>query len=97
MDGTYVVNIDEYKPIGAHWIVLCINDNNVAYFDSFGFEHILKEVKKFIGNKNITIIFRIQAYDLMYGYYCIGFIDFMLKGKSLKDFTNLPFDFLKKK
>ena len=25
----------------------------------------------------------------MYGYFCIEFIDFMLKGKSLTDFTNI--------
>ena len=25
----------------------------------------------------------------MYRYFCIGFIDFMLKGKSLLDYTNL--------
>ena len=31
-----------------------------------------------------------QAYNsVMYGYFCSGFIDFMLKGKSLTDFTNL--------
>ena len=31
-----------------------------------------------------------QAYDsVMCGYFCIGFIDFMLKGKNLGDFTNL--------
>ena len=66
-------------------------NNNVTYFDSFGVEHIPKEVKKFIGNKNIkTNIFRIQAYDsIMCGYFCIGFIDFMLAGKTLTDFTNL--------
>ena len=35
-------------------------------------------------------IFRIQAYDsAMRGYFCIGFIDFMLKGNNLTDFTNL--------
>ena len=41
----------------------------------------------FIGNKNITAsIYRIQAYDsIMCGYFCIGFIDFMLKGKLLLD------------
>ena len=61
-----------------------------------GVEHIPKEIKKFIGNKNAmrsTItkyIFRIQTYDsVMCGYFCIGFIDFMLKDKSLTDFTNL--------
>ena len=25
----------------------------------------------------------------MYGYFCIGFTDFMLKGKSLLDYTKL--------
>ena len=67
-------------------------NNNVTYFDSFGVEHIPKEIKKFIGNKNIrTNIFRIQAYNsVMCGYFCIGFIDFMLKDQTLAEFTN-PF------
>ena len=40
----------------------------------------------FIGIINMIInIYRIQAYDsIMCGYFCIGFIDLMLKGKSLK-------------
>ena len=60
-------------------------------FDSFGLENITKEIKIFISNKNIkTNIFRIQAYDsIMCGYFCIGFIDFMLAGKTLTEFTNL--------
>ena len=68
-----------------------MNANNIVYFDSCGVEHIPKEMKKFIGNKNsITNIYRIQAYDsIMCGYFCIGFIDFMLKGKSLLDYKNL--------
>ena len=37
-----------------------------------------------------TNIFTIRAHDsVMYGYFCIGFIDFMLKDKSLTDFNNL--------
>ena len=61
------------------------------YFDSFGVKHILKEIQKFIGNKNIiTNTYRIQAYDsIMYLNFCIGFIDFMLKGKTSLDYTNL--------
>ena len=37
--------------------------------------------------KNVIInVYIIQAYDsIMCGYFCIGFIDFMLKGKSLLD------------
>ena len=64
---------------------------NVTYFNSFGAEHILKEIRKFIGKKNITTnIYRIQSYDsIMWLYFCIGFIDFMLKGKSLLGYTNL--------
>ena len=63
----------------------------MAYFDSFGVEHIPKEIKKFINNKNIIAnIFRLQAYDsVICGYFCFGFIDFMLKDNNLTDFTNL--------
>ena len=44
------------------WIVFYVNAGNLTYFDSFGVEHIPKEIIKFIGNKNIKInIYRIQA------------------------------------
>ena len=80
------------------------NNKSVTYFDSFGVDHIPKEIIKFIcpaaDNKNIiTNIFRIQTYDsIMCGYFCIGFINFMFNGNSLTDYikyfsTN---DFLKK-
>ena len=76
-----------------------MSNDDVTYFDSFGVEHFPKEIKKFICNKNIkTNIFRIQVYDLlMCGYFCIGFINFMLNSKTLTDFTNLfsPNDFKK--
>ena len=75
-DGAYVSNFDEYK-LGIHWIALCINAENVTYFDSFGVEHIPKEITKFLGNKNIiTYIYRIQAYEsVMCGCFCIGLTD----------------------
>ena len=90
-DGTYEINLDESKSRGTQWIALYVNGNNVIYFDSFGVEHISKEIEKFIGNKNImTNIHRIQSYNsIMCGYFCIGFIDLMLKGKSMLDYTNL--------
>ena len=83
-DGAYMINLDEYESIGTHWIALYVNNNNLTYFDSFVAEHIPKEIKEFIGNKNIiTNIYRLQAYDsIICGYFCIGFTDFMLKGKS---------------
>ena len=61
----------------------------IISFDGFGVEHILKEIKIFIGNKNIIKnICRIPTYDsIMRGYLCIGFSDFILKGKSLLDYT----------
>ena len=70
-------------------------------------EHIPKEIKEFVDlpsssalqNKNIKAnIFWVQANDsVMCGYFCIGFIDFMLAGKKLTDYTNLfsPHDFKK--
>ena len=98
-DGAYVINLDVYSDIGTHWVALYVKNNNATYFDSFGVEHIPKEIIKFMENRNIkTNIFRIQAYDsIMCGYFCIAFIDFMFKGKTLTDYTNLlsPNDFKK--
>ena len=90
-DGAYVVNLDEYSDIGTHWIALYVKNKTVIYFDSFGIEHISKEVKKFVNNRNIIVsILRIQAYDsVMCGYFCIGFIDYMFMGKILTNYTNL--------
>ena len=77
-----------------------VGNNNVTYFDNFGVEHIPKEIKAFIDNKNIKKnVFRIQAYDsIMCRYFCIRFIYFMLAGKTLAEFTHLfsPNNFKKK-
>ena len=72
-------------------LALYENGDNVTYFDSFGVEYIPKEIKKFIGNRNITTnIYRIQANtSIMCGYFCIGFTSFMQKSKSLLDYTSL--------
>ena len=68
-----------------------MNGENVTYFDSFGIEYIPKEIKKFMTSKNITAnIYRIQASDsILCACFCIGVIDFMLKGKRFLDYTNL--------
>ena len=59
-DRAYVINLDEYKSIGNHWIALYVHNINVTYFDSFGVQDIPKDIKKFIGDKNIiTNIYRI--------------------------------------
>ena len=83
--------------------LLYVKNNVITYFDSFRVEHIPKEIINFINrslsstSQNIkTNVFRIQAYDsIMCGYFCIGFIDFMFKGKTLTEYTNLfsPNDF----
>ena len=45
-DGAYVINLDEFKSMGTHWIGLYVNGNNsrgsyhAIYFNSFGVEHI---------------------------------------------------------
>ena len=89
-DGAYVMNLDEYADAGTHWIALFCNRNEIFYFDSFGVEHFPEEIEEFIDrpsssalqDKNIKAnIFRVQANDpVMCGYFCIGFIDFMLAG-----------------
>ena len=97
--GAYVINLDKYENTATHWVASFVKTNEAIYLDSFGIEHIPNEINKFIGNKNIkSNIFRLQAYySIMCGYYCIEFIDYMLKGKTLLDYANLfsPNDFKK--
>ena len=98
-DGTYIINLDGYADVDTHWIALFCKRNETVFFDSFGVEHVSKEIKKFIRNKNIKAnIFRVQANSsIMCGSFCMGFIDFMLAGKELTNFTSLfsPYDFKK--
>ena len=98
-DGAYVVNLDEYVDVGTHWIALFCNRSEIVYFDSFGVEHVPEEIKKLVGSKNIIAnILPVQTNNsIMCGYFCIGFIDFMLAGKKLTDFTSMfsPYDFKK--
>lgn len=57
-------DLDEYKLIGIHLIALYVNSSSVTYFDGFGVEYMPKEIKTFIGNRDLTAnMFRIQAYD----------------------------------
>ena len=96
--GAYVINLDKYENTGKHWVSLFVKPKYTVYFDSFGIEYIPKEINKFINNDIKSNIFRIQAYySIMCGYFCIEFINYMLKGKTLLDYTNLssPNDFKK--
>ena len=81
--GAIVINLDEYTNIGTHWIALFVKPKYTVYVDSFGVEHIPKEINKFISNKKIKAnIFRLQAYDsIMCGYFCIEFINYMFMVK----------------
>ena len=88
--GTYVINLDIYENTGTHWVFLFVKPKYTVYFDSFDVEHIPKEINKFINNDIESNIFRTQAYDsIICGYFCIKFINYMLKGKTLLDYTNL--------
>ena len=83
--------------VGTHWIALFCNESEIVYFDIFGVEHVPEEIKEFVVNKNIKVnVFQVHD-SIMCGYFCIGFIDFILAGKKLTDFTNMffPYDFKK--
>ena len=90
-DEEYVINLDEHAEVGTHWIALFFSRSEIVYFDSFGVQHVPEKIKESIWNKNIIAnIFRVQANNsVMCGYFCIGFIDFMLAGKKLTDFTDM--------
>ena len=73
-NGAYVINLDEYEDVGTHWVALYVKNNEVIYFDSFGVEHVPREIimHPAIEHKNIkTNIYRIQADNsIMCGYFC---------------------------
>ena len=78
-------------------MALFCNRNEIVYFGTFNVEHVPKENKELVGYKNIKAsIFRVQANDsVICGYFCVGFIDFVIAGKKLTDFTKFfsPHDF----
>ena len=51
-NGAYVISLDEYADVGAYWITLFCNKNEIVYFHSFGVEHVPEKIKEFINNKN---------------------------------------------
>ena len=81
------------KSKGTHSVSLFIDRNTSVYFDSFGIEYIPQEVLNKIKDKSITHnIFRIQGNEfIMCGFYCIVFIEYMLAGKILLDYTLLNY------
>ena len=98
-DGSYVINLDDKRSKGTHWVSLFIDRNTVVFFDSFGIENIPQEELKKIKDKLITHnILRIQDNEsIMCGFYCISFIEYIYAGKTLLDYTNLfsPNDYKK--
>ena len=85
-DGAYVIKLDEFADVGTHRIALFWNRNEIVYFYSFDVEHVPEEIKEFVANKNIIAnIFQVHVNNsVMLGYFCIGFIDFMLSGKKIE-------------
>ena len=68
--GAYAINLDEYENTGTHWVSLFVKPKYAVYFDSFGVEHIPKEINKFIRSTELghaecneikSNILRIQA------------------------------------
>ena len=76
--GAYVINLDEYKNTGTHWVSLFVKTNEVIYLDSFGVEHIPKEIYKFIGNSDTTKSSSLERIKIIYLEYkhtiqlCVG-------------------------
>ena len=89
-DRAYKINLDEFESIGTYWITLYVNGNIVIYLIAFGVNIFQNKLKSLWEKNIIAKMYRIQVYDsIMCGYFCIEFIDFMLKGKTSLDYANL--------
>ena len=89
-DRAYKINLDEFESIGTYWITLYVNGNIVIYLIAFGVNIFQNKLKSLWEKNIIAKMYRIQVYDsIMCGYFCIEFIDFMLKGKTSLHYANL--------
>ena len=86
-DGAHVINPNEKRSKGTHWVSLFIDKNTAVYFNSFKIEYIPQEVLRKIKGKSIMLnIFRIQSDDsIMCEFYCRAFIEYMIARKILLD------------
>ena len=85
-DEAYVISLDDKQSRGTHWVSLFVYRNEAVYFDSLEIEYIPQKVLKKIKCKSITRnIFRIQSNVSIIS----TFIEYMISGKTLLDYTNL--------
>ena len=91
-DRAYLIDLDEYADVGTHWIALhALNNNDLFILIVLVLKTFLKRLSALLVYKNMqTNVFRIQAHhSAMCGYFCIAFIDYILVGKTLFDYTGL--------
>ena len=91
-DGSNVTNLDDKHSKGTHWVSLFIIYWKISsHAHSFEFEYNPQKVLNKMKDKSITHkIFRILGADsIMRVFYCIAFIEYLLEGKTLLDYTNL--------
>ena len=56
-DQAYIINLDEFKSTGTHWIVLHVNHNNVLYIDSLTLNIFQKKLENSWKTKILWQIF----------------------------------------
>ena len=85
-----MIDHDEYHSVEIQPIALYFNKNQVTYFNSFGVEYTSKEIKEFFSDKDVTAnVFRVQAYNSICGYFCIAFMEHILKGSNFFDCSSM--------
>ena len=91
-----MINLDDKKSKGIHWVSLFFDRNKLAYFGYFESEYIPQDVLNTMKDSIAHNIFRIQDNDMCWFYY-IAFMEYMLAEKKLLDYTNLfsPNDYKK--
>ena len=50
-DGAYVINLDEQKDVGTHWIALLCSRSKIVYFNSLVLNMFQKKLKNLSGIK----------------------------------------------
>jgi len=70
-----IVNLDNSRSSGTHWVAYNKNKNNIHYFDSFGNLQPPREVVKYLGHRIQYNYDRVQDFDTYNcGHLCLAFL-----------------------
>ena len=89
LPSVYVINTDYYFQKGKHWVFIAFFSKYTLFFDSFGINPIYYNFPQIVKRAGAPLILNTLSLQSQSssacGYYCIYFIYFLSRGKTLNE------------